>query len=783
MVATLSKPETATADSWRRQVAGLVLVALVLTTAGVYQQVGQFEFTNYDDEHYISKNPIVSHGLSVEGIGWALTTTYFSYWHPLTWLSHMLDCELFGLEAGLHHYVSLVWHVLNTVLVWWVLMRLTGSVERSLFVAACFALHPLHVESVAWLAERKDLVSTFFWLLTTAVYAQYARTGSQLQYGLALASFAAGLMAKPMVVTLPVVLLLLDYWPLRRWPPGELQTSGLTVSAAVRAGWPLVREKLPFFGLAAGSAAITVLGVKASGSLLSLQQVPLSLRLANVPISYVRYLAKTFWPVDLAVLYPMPPRWAWPWVLGSTVAVGLITALAVSGWRRAPYLLWGWSWFVVTLLPTINLLPVGYQAIADRYTYVPLIGIFVAVSWAAVELTARWRWLVGLRRAAAVAVAFALALVSRQQVQHWRDSVSLWSQALRATGDNPIAHYNLGHALAQLGHTTQAIEHYREAIRLKPDYLDAHLNLGGLHLAAGNAAEATNCFRAALRIRPGYDKAHNNLGSALLLLGDLAAATNHFTQALQHNPNNVKARFNLGVALIWCGQYLAAADQLSAAARLMPVDPQIHWMLGRALVAAGQVNQGLGSYRQALQLDPYYAQAMAWLGLTLIELGQSTNGVGWLQRAVRAHSGLADAQAFLALALRAQGQSKAALSHWHEALRLPTDDPEVLGITAWALATCPDPQFRNGPAALARAQRACTLTGQVQPRWLLALAAAQAETANFQAAQATAQQARTLASNLQRPDLVALCDQLLARFKVTSPYRDPALAPDVAPEP
>lgn len=769
-----AKTESRASEPLRRGLGALVrLLGLGLVTAAVYWQVGQFQFTNYDDEHYISQNPIVSRGLTPDGVGWALTTTYFSYWHPLTWLSHMLDCQVFGLDAGAHHYVSLLWHILNTVLLWVVLKRLTGSTERSLFVAACFALHPLHVESVAWLAERKDLVSTFFWLLSLGAYAGYARTSSHRSYGLALASCAAGLMAKPMVVSLPLTLLLLDFWPLRRWPAADSAPGNAGAGAGPRPLWALVWEKVPFFALAAGSAAITFLGVKASGSVLSLAQLPLGLRLANVPVSYVRYLAKMVWPTDLAVLYPMPSHWPWLWVTGATALVVVLTGLAVAWWRQAPYFVFGWLWYLITLLPTIGLVPVGYQSIADRYTYVPLIGLFVAVAWGAADLGRRVQWGPAGLRVGAVATALACGLVSRQQVQHWRNSITLWSQALRATRNNPIAHYNLGHALAQQGRTLEAAQHYQEAIRLKPDYLDAHLNLGGLRLAAGQPAEATNHFRAALQIRPDYDKAHNNLGSALLLLGDWAGATNHFAQAVRSNPNNANAHFNLGVALSWCGLVPDAVSHLATAARLMPADPQTFCLLGRALAAAGQTDAALASFKRALQLDPGHAQTMAWQGATLLRANRLAEGLEWLRRAVQADERLAEAHLFLALAMRAQGQTKAALDHWHQALRLSTDDPETLAIMAWTLATCPDAQFRDGPAALARAQRACTLTGRMQPRWLVVLAAAQAEVGDLQSAQATTQQAKTMAWSRGLTDLAGLCDRVLTRFTNSAAFHEP----------
>jgi tetratricopeptide (TPR) repeat protein len=762
----------------------LTCLVLGLVTLAVFWPVGGFDFTNYDDEHYISQNAVVKGGLTLENIKWALTTTYFSYWHPLTWMSHMLDCQLFAENSGAHHLTSLFFHVLNTLLVFLVLGRMTGALGRSAFVAALFALHPLHVESVAWLAERKDVLSTFFWLLAIWAYARDVKRHGTGCSPLALAFFACGLMSKPVVVTLPCTLLLLDFWPLRRIAirpspdphaaaePKDRLRSSPSSHSTLRTLLGLIVEKLPFFAWSAGSCGITYFGTKAAGNTLSADKLSWSFRLTNVPVSYIRYIGKMIWPEDMTVLYPIPSQWA-PWqVVGATLLLVCVSLAVVAMVRRAPYLLVGWLWYLGTLVPTLSLIAVGYQSMADRYTYVSLLGLFIMIAWGAADMATRWSWpKPALKAAAAVSIAGCI-LVTRLQLHTWRNSVSLWTHAVAATQSNAIAHYNLGHALFKEGQSEQPMRHYREALRIKPDYLDAHLNLGQVLLGMGRLEEATNQFAACLKIKPDYDKAHNNLGGALLMMDQPAQAVNEFTRALLSNPEYAGAHFNLGLALAKLGRFDEAIEHYAAALRLEPDGPATHKWMGKALSARNQPAEAASHYFQALRLNPNDAELHANLGAILVQMGRSFEGIGYLREAVQLDPALAEAHFELGLALAGQRQTAEAILEYREALRLKPDSPQILNNLAWILATSLAAEFRNGQDAVKLAERACDLTARKQVVLLGTLAAAYAEAGQFTRAAETAREARDLAASLQQPDLAAKNQELLQRFQAGQPCRE-----------
>lgn len=527
-----------------------VVVCLLLAGAilAVFWAVRGFEFTGYDDEHYVARNTKVSKGLTLGGIWWAFTTGYFSYWHPLTWISHMADVELFGMKAGAHHLVSVFIHIANSILLFLGLQYITGSWGKSAFVAALFALHPTHVESVAWIAERKDVLSGFFWILTVWAYGWYARRPGFWRYVTALFLFACGLMSKPMVVTLPCVLLLMDYWPLQRvW----FKTPEAGKISAKRA----LLEKVPYFVGVLMSCAVTLYGVSKAGAIVSDERFSLGLRVANTPISYVRYLGKLFCPTDLAVLYPMPAHWEGWKVMAATVLLVALTAVFVALARRAPYLIVGWLWYLGTLVPTIGLVSVGIQSIADRYTYIPFIGLFIMIAWGAGKIPGKPILAVGLLVACAV--------VSWRQVQHWRDTETLFAQCVRATSNNAEAHYNL--ALAQVHH--------------------------------GKRAEALPHFKEAVRIRPKYEDAQNNLGLLLLELGDARGATNHLGQVIRLNPKDAGALLSMGRALIALGDEAQAKGYLELAR-----SAEAHLELGRLYEKMQRTNEAQLHFREAERL-------------------------------------------------------------------------------------------------------------------------------------------------------------------------------------
>ena len=570
-------------------------VLLALLTIALYWPTTGHDFINFDDPNYVTANPHILGGLTWENVGWALTTMYFGLWHPLTWISHMLDCQCFGLRPGGHHLSGLLLHAANTVLLFVVLHRMTGARWRSAVVAALFAQHPLHVESVAWVSERKDVLSTFFVMLTLWAYHRYTRGLRQkaegrmqkpvalntqhgtrdtlhasrftphafLFYLLSLCFFALGLMSKPMIVTLPVILLLLDYWPLKR-----IELAALVSRPRLAAG--LLVEKLPFVGLALLTSVITIHAAKGVGSLPSAAECPLPNRMANVALSYADYCLHVFWPGNLAIYYPFPPTFSVWSVAGVVLLLFAISVAAVCMARRWPYVVVGWLWYLVTLLPVIGLIQLAAYSHADRYTYVPLIGVFLGLTWGAYDLTRAWRHqALALSLAGAAAIFLCLGF-TQQQIGYWKDSETLFRHALAVTKDNWMAHNNLGNALDKKGQIDEAIWHYQEALRLHPEYALAHNNLGKALGGQGQTDEAIRHFRETIRLKPDHADAHCNLGVALSRKGQLDEAIRQYQDAIRLEPDNAQAHNNLGIAFYQQGRAEEAIRQFEEALRLMP---------------------------------------------------------------------------------------------------------------------------------------------------------------------------------------------------------------------
>jgi hypothetical protein len=524
-----------------RILAGCLLAAMALL---VFHGVLGSGFIEYDDNHYITENPFVQAGLTLDSIRWAFTTSHSGYAHPLTWLSHMLDCQVWGLNPRGHHLTSLILHVVNTLLLLLFFSRATKDFWKSWFVAALFAVHPLHVESVAWVAERKDVLSGCFWALTLIAYAGYAEKRSPGRYLAVLLLFALGLMAKPMIVTLPFVLLLIDYWPLRR----ERRLAALVV------------EKIPLFALSAASCVVTYLGAKDIGTVVSLEGVSFLGRVSNAAVVYVTYLVKMVWPFGLAVYYPLQTSQP-PWLVAACVSfLVAVSAWAIHAWRRRPYLPVGWLWYLGILVPVIGLLQVGGQAMADRYTYISLIGVFVMIAWSIPDFRGR-RVVGGL-------VLAVLMLIACVQVGYWRDSVSLFRHALAGGGSMPIMNYNLGVALAKQGRNTEAIVEYREALRLFPCYVEAHNNLGDALYATGDLAGAVEQYRAAIDLNPELAAPRGGLGVALAVQGRVDEALPHLQKAAALEPGNIEYQCNFARALSDVGRYAEAAAQYRRALSL-----------------------------------------------------------------------------------------------------------------------------------------------------------------------------------------------------------------------
>ncbi|MGA2151144.1 MAG: tetratricopeptide repeat protein [Geobacteraceae bacterium] len=524
----------------------LICIGLIIAIFAVYLQVGNHPFLGFDDTDYITSNAHVSSGITDKNITWAFTSVDAANWHPITWLSHMVDVQFYGMNPRGHHLTNVVIHTISSLFLLLLLFRLTGSLWQSSFVAALFALHPLHVESVAWVAERKDVLSAFFWFLTLIFYAEYVVKRKPALYMLSLFSFLLGLMSKPMLVTLPIVMLLMDFWPLDRYRHDEQEQGLCQLSSRLIA---LIKEKIPFFVCSILSADVTIYAQNKGGAMSLLEAIPFIFRIENALIAYVKYIGKTFWPQYLAVLYPISlsiPLWQ--------AVCSLLLLLIVSGatiWlrHRHPYLAVGWFWFLVTLIPVIGLIQVGNQSMADRYTYIPLIGLFIMVAWGVPGLTKGLQHRQGILALIAGTVIITSAVLTWQQLGYWRDNISLYRHTLEITTGNYVINYNLGLELENNGNLDSAIKEFHEALRIDPYFEKAHYNMGNVLIKKGNRDAAIEQFQEALQINPYDSKAHVNLGTALASKGDLNAAIKEFQEALQINPYDSKAYTNLRIAL------------------------------------------------------------------------------------------------------------------------------------------------------------------------------------------------------------------------------------------
>jgi protein O-mannosyl-transferase len=543
---------TISGRSPRRFVYPGICILLTLVTSVVYLQVASFNFINLDDLTYVVKNAVVNRGITVDGILWAFSSFHASNWHPLTWISHMLDVQFFGMNPGIHHLTNVILHILNALLLFLVLDRMTGAMWRSAAVAALFALHPLHVESVVWISERKDVLSTFFWMLTMASYFRYVQKRTVGRYLVVVLGLVLGLLSKPMLVTLPFALLLLDFWPLHRWDP--FQTRGVctdNVRECVNPGFRkkgmliLIAEKIPLIVCAMLSSIVTFHAQQSGGAVQSFDSLSIGPRLENAVTSYAAYLGKMVWPHDLAVYYPYTDSFT-TFAL-SVLLLLLITVAVLLAAKSLPYLVTGWFWYMGTLIPVIGIVQVGSQSMADRYTYVPLIGIFIMMVWGLADLFARQRY--GRTVFWATFLVFPLLMwVSWVQVGLWKDSEILYRHALDVTRGNYAIHYNLGTTLLDRGDIDGALREYQETLSIKPDFIEAHNNLGTILLLKGYQNEAIKHLSESLRLYPHQSEVYNNLGAAYLHKGDILKAIGCFEEAVRENKHNANAIKNLNKA-------------------------------------------------------------------------------------------------------------------------------------------------------------------------------------------------------------------------------------------
>jgi tetratricopeptide (TPR) repeat protein len=726
----IANTESSSRTASRRRSVVVCLVLAAITFAVFGQTVWQ-QFVNFDDGEYVANNPLVAQGLSAQGVAWAWTGFHCANWHPLTWLSHMLDCQLYGLHPGGHHLTNVLLHAATAIMLFLTLRQMTGALWRSAFVAAVFAIHPLRAESVAWVSERKDVLSGLFFMLTLWAYGCYAMTNDEcrmtkearmpnaqggkgnLQYStsniqppthrhparwylLSLLLFALGLMSKPMLVTLPFVLLLLDYWPLNRVMNHECRMKNTLPSTT---GPFIILEKLPFLALSASSCLVTFLAQR--GAMKSFEAFPLPARICGALLSCKVYLTQMLYPAGLAAFYPFPLH-ASTWAAAmSGVLLLVVSAIAWGERRTRPWLLTGWLWYLVMLLPVLGLVQVGGQAHADRYTYLPQIGIYVTLTWLAADFAVKWqvrRVALGATMASVVAV---LIICCWKQTAYWRNSETLWRHALACTSGNVLAYVNLGHELFEQHRLDEAITHYQRG----------------------------------LEVQPNNRQFHNNLANALRERGRLDEAIVHYEKAVQIDPDSAEAQFNLG----------------------------------KALGLKGNSEQAIVRYETVLQIEPNFLPARMSLGNALLQQGKPELAAPHFERVLQLRND-AGAHLNLGLCFSQMGRMAEARSHYEMALQLAPAEPGIKNNLAWLLATCPVATLRDGNKAVELARQANALTGGDKPLILRTLAAALAETGQFPEATETAQRASSLAAAQSLPDMARQIQFELNLYRESKPF-------------
>jgi tetratricopeptide (TPR) repeat protein len=740
-------------------------VLLVASTLALFSRACANGFVNYDDTSYVTRNGHVQGGLTPQNVAWAFRSLHAANWHPLTWLSLEIDAQLYSLRAWGFHLTSIVLHAASALILFRVLVRMTNFLRRSALVAALFAVHPLHVESVAWISERKDTLSVFLGLLTLMAYVNYVERPDVRRYLLMASLYTLGLMAKPMLVTLPCVLLLLDYWPLNRYgestPGGDVESTATSKRARHQSVHWLVVEKLPLFALAIVGSAVTLVAQQQGEAVNSIERLPMSNRVANALVAYVSYIEKMIWPEHLAAVYPLPDLAAPVWrVSVAALVLACVTTLAILQRRQRPYLLVGWFWYLGTLVPVIGLVQVGQQAMADRYTYFPMVGLLLILVWGLAELFDRLGIGVFVRGALAAGLLATLMAATWSQVAHWHDSVVLWRHAILVTSDNYIAYTNLGMALDQLGQKeeaeraqdgsrsqgqsarherlSEAIEQYSKALAIKDDLAPAYFNRGVALAQLGRTQEAIHDFSEAIRHGPSLAKAYYNRGLAYKMLDQLDRAVQDFTAALNLQESDRSARTELALTLMHRGEYADAAKEFTVLVETQPNDAAGHSRLGTSLCLLGKHLQAIDSFRQALALEPMN---------------------------VRHYFDLAHA-------FEAMGRGDLAGPYYRKGLEIDPHYPFEAARRAWLLATDPTPTRRNGAMAVRLASQACEATGARRAELLDILAAAHAEAGRFEEAVSEGRRAAAIASSAGDTALAERVSSRLKLYERKEPYRE-----------
>ncbi len=625
---------------------------LMIVTFLAYSQVLDYGFLNFDDNQYVTENIHITKGFNYADVVWALTESYASNWHPLTWFSHMLDFELYGLDPLGHHLTNLIFHIANVLLLFWVLLKMTGALWRSAFVAVLFALHPLNVESISWIAERKNVLSGFFFFLTLWAYIQYSE--KKKFYWLVFLFLAFGLMAKPMLVTLPFLLILLDFWPLKRLSLVGTSESGFIETKSLSI---LIIEKIPLFVLAVTSSIITYLTQRGGDAVRSTEFRSFYSSTANALVSYIEYLEKMVWPRGLSVFYPHPGDSTSGWkVLLCGLFLVIVTTLVLRGIRRFPYLTVGWFWYLGILVPVIGIVQVGEQAMADRYTYLPMIGIFICIAWGIPELIKNQKILSVL---AGVFISF-LILSTWGQVKYWENSITLFEHAIEVNEiESPsfvIAYNNLGHALLNEKRFEEAVTKLKRAIEINPHYSKPQNNLGNAFSELKKYDEAIQHYRQAIIIEPNYAEAFNNLANAFRQKGQQQEAIAYYKEAIRLNGEYGEAHFNLGIILSQQSQFEEAIRQYQKALKINPEFTQAHNNLASLLAQRGDVEGAIIHYRQAITIDPEFAKAHNNLGSILAGQGKFKEAILYFEKAVEIDPSYTDARNNLQLAQSLAGK-------------------------------------------------------------------------------------------------------------------------------
>ncbi len=711
---------------------------LALVTLLVYVPVFHAQFIGYDDPGYVTANPQVLSGATLANLRWAFVTSHTGNWHPVTWISLMLNSQYLGSSAGAFHAVNLLLHVANTLLLFLWFYGATGAKWRGALVAALFALHPLHVESVAWISERKDVLSTLFWMLTLLVYTDYAKTGRISHYFFALLLFGIGLMAKPMLVSLPFVLLLLDYWPLGRFAAGRT--------------FCLLIEKLPFLAFSIASSAVTLFAQQRGHAMISLDMAPIFVRAQNATIACIAYIGKLFWPIGLAVIYPYDRHPSVLHALLALAALVIVSAAAILIRRHNPYVFTGWFWFLITLAPVIGIVQVGSQSMADRYTYIPFVGLFIILAWGGWDALNRLR-IPPFAQALGASIALVLcAGLTRAQLRYWHDGIALFQHALNVTVANGVAESNLGYAFSQQGEHDKAIAHYKAVLKwlspakqnqlLPKSYPEATANiwnnLGGSLAAIGKLEEAINAFQNALNLDPSMGDAHKNLAFALARNGRLRESLIHFRDAARLEPENASIHNIYAVMLGAAGRTDEAMQEFQIALRLAPGSAATHVNLANLLAKQHARDEAMAHYSEALRLNPAFVEAHYYIASLLLEEGRAEDAAAHDIAALQTNADYVPAMVSLSW-IYATGTGKAASEHSAEAVRL--------------------------------AERACQISGRKQSGPLDTLAAAYANAGRFEEAVKTGEEAFSIAKAAGENDFADSIRARIALYKKGSPFR------------